>query len=324
MHRPPAPVLRFVDQVAGDGAEELDFRFSRSVLTEFDVDVVHVLDSQLDALLGTKHAGSFQRVLATRALTRNLRKHRIALVRTLNEAADETALRRDSLARRMLDAATTTFVVFDDCTPTPDKMRTVVVPHAHFRDRFLGYPRGKAIKGRLLCIARGELPRGARQLIAIPRVTATPDVTLRLAGEAANELAAIIRSASAKHSSVISARIERLSDGAQVQEIDAAELVTVPQVDSPSDLQSVFLALSLERPVITPRTPQMSALAAEVGSAWLHLTDGPITATAVDTAFERLRHATEGGPQLDGRDLTTIRASYAAVFRQSAARVHDQ
>lgn len=321
VHRPPAPLLRYVDQVTGDGPSDVEFRFSRSVLTDFDVDVVHVLETNLDALLGTRHAGPVQRILAVRAFTSNLRKYGIALVRTLPDArADDRAHLGAWFARRMLDKATTTFVVFHESTPTPDPLRTVVIPHAQYRERFRGYPRGEKVEGRMLCVARGELPAAARGLIGIPRA-ATSDITVRFAGEADEQLEQAIRSTSARYPSRVSARLERLSDGARVQEIDAAELVAVPEVRTINDLQTVFLALTLGRPVIVPRSLHMASLAEEVGPGWLHLTDNAITAASVDEAFSLIRkHQLESLPDLGSRGLSVVKEKYATVFHRAAVK----
>jgi beta-1,4-mannosyltransferase len=298
----------------------LEFRFSRSVLTDFDVDVVHVLEPHLETLLGTGHGGALQRFLAVKALTRNLRKHRIALVRTLPGVGPSIGNDR-SAAQRMLDKATTAFVVFHESTPTPDASRTTVIPHADFRERFSGYPRGEMIKGRVLCVSRGKLSSSSLGLIGMPRATHTPGTTLRMAGEADGQLEQAILSASALHPFRVSARLERLSDGARVQEIDQAELVAVPEVKSMGDLQTVFLALTLDRPVITPRSPLMAALADEAGSRWVHMSDGPITAASADDAFTAVRkRSAESAPSLEGREMSVIVQRYAALFEEAATK----
>lgn len=319
--RPPAPVLRYIDQVVGTPQPDIEFRFSQGVLTRFDVDVVHVAESNLDLLLGTRGATAPQRLLATLALARNLVRHRIALVRTLDDTHRRGPKRRvGRLARRALDRATAAFVVLDESTYTPDPTRTTMIPHPHYRDRFVGYPRGQQTAGRMLCVSPGNLPAEAQAFFALPRLTTTPGATLRLAGVARQSLEEPIRSALARHSATISARLERLSDAAQVQEIDDAELVLVPCVTSLHDLQLVFLALSLDRAVLTPHTEAMARLAEVVGPGWIHLSDGPITAEAVDDAFDSLRDPRRAEhPDLDGRDLATTHGAYAAVFRAATA-----
>lgn len=317
--RPPAPVLRYVDQVVGSPTD-MEFRYSQGVLTAFDVDVVHVAEPNLDLLLGTRGASGFQRLLATLVLTRNLRRHRIALVRTLHHSGKRRAGRSQRLANRVLDRATAAFVVFDNPMSTPAATRTTRIPHPHFRDRYVGYPRAQMIRARVLCVSAGDLPAEAENLLAMPRVADTDDVTIRLAGHAARPLEESARRAVARHSETVSTRLERLSDGAQVQEIDAAELVVLPRVDTLSDLQLVFLVLSLDRPVLVPRTVAMAGLASEVGPGWVCLSDGPITAQVIDDAFEVIRSADRGErPDLAGRDLATTHAAYEAVFRTAAS-----
>ncbi|MGP3535455.1 hypothetical protein ACTU3I_11725 [Microbacterium sp. RD1] len=323
--RPPAPVLRYVDQVVGSPTA-VEFRFSRGVLATFDVDVVHVADPELDLLLGTRGASAARRLLAAVALARNLRRHRIALVRTLYSRAGEPRVgRARRWANRVLDRATTTFVALDHSTRTPDAARTIVIAHPHFRDRYVGYPRAEMVPGRILCVAAGDLPDEAGHLLAIPRVARTENLSLRLAGTVSRPLEQNVRSAVARHAAMISARLERVSDGAQVQEIASAELVVVPRIDTMSDLQLVFLVLSLDRPVLVPRTEAMSHLAAEVGAGWLQVSEGPITARVVDDAFAAIRGARESDrPALADRGLATTHAAYEAAFRTAAASVRGR
>ena len=320
-HRPPAPVLRYIDQVVGTSTPGIEFRFSQGVLTEFDVDAVHVVDRNLDRLLGTRRASSTQRLIATAAFVRNLRRHRIALVRTLHGLHRHRSSRVDRLAIRLIDSATTTFVVFDDATRTPDSSRTVVIPHAEFSDRFLGYPRGEQVAGRVLCITAGALPVAAEDLLGIPRAVSTDGVSLRLVGVPPEQLAASARSALARHGAVFSMRPELVSDGAQVQEIDSAELVVLPQTSALEDLQTALLALSRHRPVLTTHSEPFFELARAVGPGWVHLSAGPITAEDVDAALASLRSTRTQYPNLEGRDLPTIRAAYAEVFRSAIADV---
>lgn len=312
-------MLRYVDHVVGSPSS-LRFRFSQGVLTAFDVDVVHVADPNLDLLLGTRGANGYQRLLAALVFVRNLRRHGIALVRTLHPS-DKTRLGRARvLAHRLLDRAATAFVTLDESTESPDPARTTVIRHPHFRERYVGYPRGEMVRGRMLCVSAAELPAQATGLLGVPRITDTEGVTLRLAGTASNSLESAIRSALAQHPAVISARLEQLSDGAQVQEISSAELVVLPKLETLSDLQLAFVVLSLDRPVLVPRTEAMSRLAEEVGPGWVHMVDGPITAETIDEAFMAIRAAGRAPrPTFDGRDLATTHAAYEELFRAAAS-----
>jgi beta-1,4-mannosyltransferase len=322
--RPPAPNLRYVDQVVG-AESSLEFRFSQGVLSDFDVDVVHVADPRLDYVLGTRGAGGWHRLFASLVFARNLRRHRVALVRTLHSPDDRRRGWGWRLSERVLDRATTTFVVLEGSAATPDGSRTTVIPHPHFRDRYVGYPRGEIVEGRLLCISAGDLPSEAKHLLAIPHLADTNGLTLRLAGTASRALAESVRSTVAQQSGIVSARLEPMSDGAQVQEIQSAELVVIPRTTSMSDVQLVHLVLSLDRPVLVPHSEAMARLAGQVGPAWVLLSEGSITTQSVDTAFEAIRsNRRSTRPTLDNRGLSETHAAYEAAFRAASASVRSR
>lgn len=317
-------MLRFIDQVAGDLTPGLQFRYSEGVLTDFDVDVVHVLDSKIEALLGTRAAAPWQRILATALFARNLRIHGIALVRTLDTHPDSgrmtTAAR---IAGRLLDRATTIFVRMDESTPAPDPARSVVIPHADYRDRFVGYPSGAQEDGLVLCIAGHPLGTAEVELLGAIRVTRTPDLRMRLVGEAPPAVQGLIWSGVARARGRCSARLERLSDGARVVEIDRAELIVIPRPTvAVDDLQLVYLALSRARPVLTVRTPRMALLADEVGHEWIHLVDGAVTVESIEVALRVKRERRRAhAPRLDRRRLHLVQGAYAEAFRVASDRV---
>lgn len=317
--RPPAPFLRFVDQVVPDEYTGAEFRFSQSVLTRFDVDVVHIVDSELEHLLGAPASAPLQRWIASSALARNLRRHRIALVRTLVDVDSHEHGSLERRARRILDDATTRFVVPDAEMPTPDASRTSVIPHAHFRERFLGFPRHDPTPGRVLIPAVGSLPSHAELLLAAPRATRTTGVTVRIVGEPTPSTQTAVESALARHPHTGSARWERVSDGALVAEITSAELIVLPQVASARDMQMLFVALSVDRPVLTPRTDATARISEEVGTGWIHLAPGPIAPSDIDSALAATRSsARDAQPALGGREPATVRQAYTDVFSDAA------
>jgi len=317
--RPPAPFLRFVDQIVEDGASDIDFRFSQSVLTRFDIDVVHVVDSELDHLLGAPESAPLQRLIAASALARNLRRHRIALVRTLLEEMPREKTLLERRARQILDDATTHFIVHDSTAASPAPERTSVIPHAHFRDRFLGFPRRALTPGLILAPAVGELSEDADRLLAVPRVAQTRGLNVRLVGLAGPERQAAAASTLARHPYQGSARWERISDGGLVAEITSAELIVLPHVASPRHMQMMFVALSLDRPVLTPSTPAVARIAAEAGPGWVHHTEGSITADDIDRTLERSRNlARAPQPILRGREIRATREAYLRTFRRAA------
>jgi len=321
-HRPPAPVLRYIDSVVGQEDAGIEFRFSQSVLTSFDPDVVHVLDSDLDLLLGTKDAAGVARLLAALAFAWNIKRHRIALVRTVHELTPlPTSTWADRLTARVIDRSTTRYVTMDTETATASANRTVVIPEAEYSERFEGYPRSAQVPGRVVCVSAGYVPAAAKRLLGAPRVASTPGLTIRLAGLASRQIAPHIQSAVAKHPALVSSRIERLSDSAQVMEISAAELVAVPRVETLEDVRLIWLALSLHRPVITPSIGFIDRIASSVGRAWIHQCDGEITPADIDKALVTSRSlGPEDRPRLEGRELSTSHRQFARVFEESRRR----
>lgn len=323
-HRPPAPFLRYIDQVVDARQTEMHVRFVRGPLRRFDVDVVHVCDEHLDSLLGFSERQAIPRLASALLLVSAIRIARIALVRTVLEpAGNETASATARITRRLLDDATARYIRFDDSRTTTDQARTTVIPHAHFRDRFLGYPRAVKVEGRVLRFANAGLDPDATLFASTVRASKTPGLSTRLAGEFVGQTAANLHENCAGFPYDLSTRLEHLSDGARVQEIDAAELVAVPKIDSLHDLQDVFLALSLDRPVLVPRTESTSLLARQTGPGWVHLFDGPLAPQDIDLALASIRGAQhDARPNLDGRELDAVHEGYAAVFREAALAQH--
>ena len=110
-----------------------------------------------------------------------------------------------------------------------------------------------------------------------------------------------------------------------VTEITAAELVLLPTPVSLDDFTTLFLTLSLDRPVVVPATPTTRQLAERLGPGWVHCLAGPLTAERVDDAIAAVRGThRDPHPDLDGRDPATVAARYEEVFRSAAERVRPR
>lgn len=313
-HRPPAPKVRYIDQVIGDETHGIDFGYFGGAFRNQEADVVHILD--LNALLGESTKDS-ARVAEAKSFVETLQEQRTALVQTILDSTPA-----DDAAQQILDEATETFIVLDNHTPTPDASRTVVVPHAHFRSRFFGYPRAHEVAGRLLCVARSELSRSAEGPLKVFSVTDTPGLSLRVVGDEDPALEQLIPRAVRRAGGSVSARTELLSDAELVREIDAAEYVILPQVTSLEDMTLLYLALSLDRPVMLPESELARELGAEVGPGWINCFDGPVTAEGIDQLVAQARALPRSvRPDLDARDPEVIARRYAEVYRAAAKSV---
>lgn len=320
-HRPPRPNVSYVDQIVGESQESIAFSYFTGLLRNYDVDIVHV--HHPCALLGGKTDGDplpkNDLVLSALALrvVRNLRKHRTALVQTVH-GKDHCGTGR---WRRILERATDAYVTLDADTNTPAPDRTVHIPHAHYRERFLGYPVAEQIPGRVLCISPHRLAAVSAAPLRVFELTSTAGLSLRVAGGPDPAVSSLIDRADAGTQEKISSRLELLSDAAMVEEISEAELVLLPAIETLADESMLFMALSLERPVLVQDSPAVQSLRREVGPCWIHTHAGPLTAERIDSVMDALQSSpAEQPPQFIGRDMDVVAQQYAALYRAASRR----
>lgn len=322
--RPLRPWTRYEDQIFTAMPDDVSVRFASGTAPLSGCDVVHATGSP-DGLLGiTRPVPAHERLTKVRELVALLEENGTALVRTLvgtRHPADDDA---GAEAARLLDDATTTYVVVDDQTPTPDPARTVLIPYADHGPRFLGYPVRQQVDGRVLAVSTGRFGPTASSLLKTSFVTRTPGLSARVAGELDETTAALLARATERDPQAVSARVELLSDAALVEEITAAELVLAPAAQTLDDIHLLMMALSLGRPVLVPTDPTTTALATEVGDGWVLTHEGPVTAQVLDIALgatRTTRRATR--PDLSARAWEATAHRYAAVFRDAArTRTH--
>ena len=314
-HRPPAPITRHIDQIVGDNLSEIDFGFFAGAYRGQETDILHVLDAEI-LLSGSTPE---ERVDTATTLIEQLREQGSVLVQTvIGSPTDEQSA---DPARNLLNDATAAFIVLDESVETPAPERTTLIPHGHFREKFLGYPRGEEVPGRLLCISRSQLSRAAEGPLKALTVTDTPGLTLRVVGNVSPRLQTVVERSQTWNPTTVSVRDETLSDAEIIREIDSAELVVLPEIETLTDAAMLFMTLSLDRPALVRDSESARLLAESVGDGWVLRYDGPLTAEILDQKVEELRSAQRAvSPNLKGRDIETTMAKYAEVYN-AAARV---
>lgn len=313
-----SPSVGYADQIVGEGSDAVSYGSFSGRLRRTDVDVVHV--HRLKAIGSARASNWRKRIAISVAFAAMVRSNGIALVRTWHgsDAAGDGG-RADRLSNWILNRVTTAFVVVDPSVATPGRKPRTVVPFGHYRERFIGYPRAAQVPGRILCMGE-SVPRGAERLIEAFESSSTDGLSLRVAGMASADRTAALEQAAA--SPQVSTRVERLADGTMVQELCEAELAVVPTVKELDDLHQVFMALTLDRPVLVPDSALTRSVAESVGSEWVHTYTGQPTAEAIDATVAALRqNPPSGSPALDGRDVASTSALYAEVFDAAARSV---
>lgn len=324
----PSPKLKYTDQVVAVPGADMEIRFQQSfssaVESLADVDVVHVAGS-LDTFLRLNHRSSPQaRLERTLQFVELLSTHGIALVRTLYGPTPELNHPLEAEAAKLLDAATTRFVVVDGATKSPDAARTVSIPYADMTERFAGYPTRDRVVGRLLCVADGTLDAVAEGALKTFFVTRTQNLSLRLAGQADEATLAELERAVARTPESITTRIGVLSDAALIEEITAAEFVLAPEPRTLAGYQLIMMALTFGQPVLAPVNEMLLALRREVGDAWVIPLELPITAERLDSAIAQARALrTTERPNLTDRGWEATGRRYARVLRDAVDEIRS-
>lgn len=199
-----------------------------------------------------------------------------------------------------------------------------VTPHGDYRGEYpvvgreearlrLGLP--EAVTVLLFC---GQLRpyKNALGLVAAVADMPDPEVRLLISGKCKDAaLRAELEQAAAADPRVI-LEFGYLDNDALATRVAAADLVVAPyrQIFNSG---TALLALSLDRPVLLPRTPVMAELAGATGEDWVLLYDGDLTGPLLAVAAESAC-GTRGRPDLGWADWDRIATETAAVYRAAA------
>lgn len=317
--RPPRHRFAYVDQLIGDDSAG---RAPGGVVHEFatnpfraqNVDVIHLTD--LSKAIGTGRTAEHERTRRAKRFVRLLRRRRIALVRTVSTSGAEAA---PSRAERIIDKAAAS-LVSTHAAISATGHATVVIPHSHLRDRFLGFPREASVPGRVLVAARDEIPNAYEAAVKVFAAADLPEWTLRITGSVPTDVEGSYARTLADRPDAISLRDEVLSDAGLVEEVCRAEIVLVTTPANDESQSMILLALSLDRPVLVEDSALTRSIADEVGEEWIRRYSGALTIDALEKTLTAFRsHPPAGHPHLDARDPNAISARYTAVFRSAAA-----
>lgn len=319
--RPPAHRVAYVDQLIGDDSSGdaptgVVYEFRDRLSGTLDTDIVYLTDPS--AVLGDGRTPEHERAHRARAFVKSLKRRRIALVRSLyGESSDRS--RPSSSVEDILDSATSAFVAPSAATSVPHGLESTVVPHAHLRERFLGFPRSAAVPGRLVFASSPTLSAAYEAPLKVFAIARLGEWNLRLVGSPPSALSTSFARTITRNPATISIRSEPLSDAALIDEVAKSELVVTAAPDSHETLSTIMLALSLDRPVLAESTPAMRLLSEEIGPDWVRLHDGRLTAASLEAATAELRiRPALGSPNLAARAPNAVAEQYARVFRAAS------
>lgn len=247
---------------------------------------------------------------------------RTPVVRTVhNLAAHESGDRVERVLLGWLDRLTTDRIVLNEHTPTPGRGARHLIPHGHYRDWFTGVPPQVTVPGRLLHFGLLRSYKGVEELLAAFTALSDPDLTLHVVGRAVDpRLADAVRDA-CRHDPRLMATLEHAPDDVLAREVQQAELVVLPY-RALHNSGALLLALSLDRPVLVPRTSTTAALAQEVGPEWVLTYESELTGERLGGALLEVRRTgrSTARPDLSARGWPALADQHARVYRGAAAR----
>lgn len=316
--RVAAGTTSYVDQLVDGAAPDIEvstFSWARALFASYDV--LHVHRPELLVRHRTS-AGRFVAELLGCALLLRLELNETPVVSTVHDATPYRPTRR--LERRFVAGVgrrTTLWIRLDPTTRLPQGVRSMTIPHGHYRSVFPPDSGGRPEAGRICQPGQVGRGTGIEELLAV--FGGIDDRTLRLtvvgpvsdAGLA--ERIAVV--AAADHR--IDARLGHVPDAELAREVRRAELVVLPHPE-PHDCGAVLRALSLDRPVLVPRSAATDGLAREVGEGWVIMFDGVLQAGDLlrALALARLPRDRESRPYLDERDWEQIGRQHAEAYRK--------
>ncbi|TAP39119.1 hypothetical protein [Arthrobacter sp. S39] len=116
----------------------------------------------------------------------------------------------------------------------------------------------------------------------------------------------------------ISYDFRSLSDQQLLNEINQAEMVILPYKRIYNS-GAALMALSASCPIVVTASPTMLELQREVGSDWVQMLEGDLTATSLTDAVCSIRagesNRLSSRPSLTARDWSSLGATYSLVYR---------
>lgn len=310
------PYITMLDAALGDSEEIEHVRFAwrEALLGDYDAFHWHWPEGKLHGSTWWRSAG--KTALTALLWLRHRLSRRIAVVRTVHnvELPDDTALRlailrrieRDADLRILLNAATHV-----------DARPSALIRHGHYRDWYGHLPRGGRVPGRIGAFGGVRRYKNVGILVDAYEAATTrrAGLSLHIGGRPSSpELA---RTLEARAAALPDARVTlRFLPDEELVRLASESSLVVLAYRFMHNSGSVLAALSLDRPVLVPRSSANEALAAEVGDEWVQMFDGELDGEALLAAIDAVSSLDEtASPDLSARDWTTAAADHARAYR---------
>ena len=313
---PPDGTTRYVVQLTEGKACNTYYRYFSWVTALFGrYQVFHVhWPEQL-----IRSRGLFPRIikgLLFRLLLLKIKIFNIAVVRTLhNLHPHETGNDAETRLLSKLDRLTSLYIRLNAATPM-DATKGVTILHGHYINRYPGAHIAPSERGRILYFGLIRPYKGIERLLEVFRSLDDNTLSLRVVGRPTRELGDLIKSAS-EDDSRITGLLEFVADDVLATEVYKSELVILPYKEMHNS-GAILVALSLNRPVLVPRSSSNELLSAEVGKGWVIMYDGELTKDLVINALIQIRSEERSKtPTLGGRDWSVVGEKHYEAYMKA-------
>ncbi|MGU3432754.1 GDP-mannose--glycolipid 4-beta-D-mannosyltransferase [Actinomycetes bacterium M1A6_2h] len=307
------PFLQLTVASLPDDVDCLFFSWRTALFGRYDVFHVHWVESLIAG------RGRFRTALtwvAMSALLARLKLLGTPVVRTLHNRSSRGRRGRayEQFLKRSLDAATVTCIRMNSDNMGLKHARTVVIPHGHYRDWYTGHSVPPSIDGRILNFGLVRRYKGLDQLLpAFEKAEATA-AELRIVGKVVDADVGQMVNEFSRRDSRITLVPGHATEEVLAREIGECELVVLPY-DELYNSGCLFLALSLDRPVLVPAGDFVTELQNEVGAGWVHSYLGRLDAIKLSEAMHSVRHSKRSPiPDLSRREWPKIGEALWKVY----------
>lgn len=314
---PPDGTTKYVDQMTEGAPDDVDvsyFSWKRAITGRYDLLHLHWPEFLLRGKTARVRLGKRQAMRATLLLAR---VRRVPIVRTVhNLYPHEDGGRAERRLLHAVDRQTDVFIRLNPTTELEPWMSGVTILHGHYRDRFAEHRGGDREAGLILYFGIIRPYKNVEKLIEVFGDAQRPGQRLRIVGSPSPDLRERITALAAQNDA-ISTSLAFVEDAELVREIGAASLVVLPYAEMHNS-GAALVALSLDRPILVPRTPSNSALAEEAGDEWVIQYDGELTPDALSAAIDAADAIPrDARPRLEGRDWDEVGRRHRDVYRRA-------
>ncbi|MET0843113.1 MAG: glycosyltransferase [Mycetocola sp.] len=298
------------------GITHIPFSWRVALRGSYDLLHVHWPDTLLAAERPVARLG--KRVAFGLLLLRLLKKKTPVVLTVHNLSAHEGPWIDRALVSRMEELVTLRIRI-NPSTELPDDMPSELIPHGHYRGWFEGLPRRTAVTGRIGYVGLIRAYKGVDDLVSafLEAHRAEPGLSLVLAGQPRGEAIAEGLQRQVHADPGIRLELAYVPDARLVEIITESEIVVLPYRRMHNS-GAALAALSLDRPVLVPRTPSNEELAREVGSGWVHFFDGQLDAESLLSAVRAVReNVPVSRPRLDMRDWDETGADHLRAYHRA-------